>query len=161
MKTKIFLMLVLVPSLWSLPTAIAEEPGHQESHGESNEESHEENVNVGPDKGVTAADEHDGIKLSANAIKNFDLKSLTLTGNFPWEIPVAALLTAGEEVNVYRFRDGFYKRIDFALLSKNANSMKISFKELTKGDAVVISGVGFLRTAELTAFCGASEGHSH
>ncbi|QDK44656.1 hypothetical protein DOM22_05515 [Bdellovibrio sp. ZAP7] len=131
----------------------AEEYGHGERE--------EEGSNVGPDKGITVADEHDGIKLSDEAEKNFELKIMTLIGNASWEVPVSALLTSGEEINIYRVRNGFYKRIDFDLISKNATHMKISSKDLAKGDGVVTSGVGFLRTAELAASGGASEEHGH
>ncbi|MDG0815763.1 hypothetical protein [Bdellovibrio svalbardensis] len=125
-------------------------------------ESHEEvNSSVGPDKGITEADEHDGVKLSSEAIKNFELKTQILSGAAPWEIPSSAILTAGEEVNIYRLRNGFYKRIDFNLISKSGSSLKVNSKDLVKGDAVVMTGVGFLRTAEITAFGGAPEGHSH
>lgn len=136
-----------------------QEHGHGHGHGEG--ESAEENSSVGPDKGITAADEHDGIKLSAEAIKNFDLKTIGLAAGSSWEIPVSAVLTSGEEINIYRLRNGFYKRIDFHVLSKNSTHLKIQSKELLKGDAIVINGVGFLRTAEITAFGGAPEGHSH
>lgn len=135
--------------------------GAEEKEHAHNEEAAEENQNVGPDRGITAADEHEGIKLSAEATKNFDLKTIELSGAAPWEIPSSALLTSGEEINIYRVRSGFYKRIDFNLLSKTATHMKVTSKELMKGDAIVIHGIGFLRTAEITAFGGAPEGHSH
>jgi hypothetical protein len=106
-------------------------------------------------------EENNGIQLSAEAIKNFDLKSLVLTSSGPWDIPNSAVLNSLEEVNVYRLRNGFYKRIDFKLISKAGTSIKIRSDDLIKGDAIVIQGVGFLRTAEITASGGAPEGHSH
>lgn len=141
--------------------AKASHEDQEHGHGHEEGESAEENSSVGPDKGITAADEHDGIKLSAEAIKNFDLKTIGLAAGSSWEIPVSAVLTSGEEINIYRLRNGFYKRIDFHVLSKNSTHLKIQSKELLKGDAIVINGVGFLRTAEITAFGGAPEGHSH
>ncbi|MEK2646329.1 hypothetical protein [Bdellovibrio sp. BCCA] len=122
---------------------------------------HEENASVGPDKGIISFDEHDGFKLSSEAIKNFDLKTVALKGSNPWEVPANAVLYSGEEVNVYRLRDGFYKRIDFDLISKNGSQIKIKSKDLQTGDELVVQGVGFLRTAEIVASGGAPEGHSH
>ncbi|WP_374074666.1 hypothetical protein [Bdellovibrio bacteriovorus] len=125
------------------------------------EEHSEENNSVGPEKGITEFDEHDGFKLSAEAIKNFDLKSLRLKGAGPWEVPNSAILYSGEEINIYRLRDGFYKRIDFVVVSKSASQMKIKSADLKMDDHVVIQGIGFLRTAEIVASGGAPEGHSH
>lgn len=131
------------------------EDGHGHGHGE------EENSSVGVGKGITVADEENGIKLSAEAIKNFELKTVKLQGGGPWTISSSAILYSGEEINIYRLRDGFYKRIDFILLSKESGSVLVKGKELAGGDEVVVHGVGFLRTAELVAFGGAPEGHSH
>lgn len=117
---------------------------------------------VGADKGITAADEHDGIKLSVEATKNFAMKTQKLTSGVQiWEVPSTAILVSGEEVNVYRLRDGFYKRVDFETVSKTAGKFKIKSKDLKGGDDVVISGLGFLRAAELSAFSSGDEGHGH
>ena len=97
------------------------------------------NVNVGPSKGVIAADEHDGFKLSPEALKNFDLKMIKVVDP-SIKIPAAAILYTGEEVNIFRLRDGFFKRID------------ATSKDLKSGDEIVVSGVGFLRIVELAAF---------
>ncbi len=131
--------------------------GHDED-----EHGHEEGGSrVGPDKGILAATEQDGIKLSPEAIKNFELKSKVLVGSGPWTIPSTARLLAGEEVNLFRMRDGFYKRIDFTLHRRNAEELIVSSKELKTGDSIITNGIGFLRIAEITAFGGAPEGHSH
>lgn len=125
------------------------------------DEHSEENNSVGPAKGITTFDEHDGFKLSVEAIKNFDLKSLQLHGAGPWDIPNSATLYSGEEINIYRLRDGFYKRIDFVVVAKGASQMKIISPDLKADDYVVIQGIGFLRTAEIVASGGAPDGHSH
>ena len=77
------------------------------------------------------------------------------------QIPKSAIVTSGAEVNVYRFRDGYYKRIDFARVGQSGNTIMIQSSELNSSDELVISGTSFLRTAELTAFDGAPTGHSH
>lgn len=142
------------------------EKGHEEGeeahdHG-GEEEGHEEGGSrVGPDKGILEASEANGIKLSPEAIKNFELETKALAGSGPWTLPSSARLLAGEEVNLFRVREGFYKRIDFALIKKNGDEISVSSKDLKSGDSIVISGIGFLRIAEITAFGGAPEGHSH
>ena len=76
-------------------------------------------------------------------------------------IPASAILYSGEEINLYRLRAGFYKRIDFRLISKTAKEAKISSPDLKVGDEIVTTGIGFLRAAEIVATGGAPEGHSH
>ncbi len=149
------------------------EEGEAEEHGEHAEESHdhgkehgehgeeEARPSVGPEKGILEANEHDGFKLSPEAIKNFELKVEMLNGSGPWPLPTTALLLSGEERNIYRLREGFYKRIDFTSGPGSAEKMIVQSKDLKPGDEVVIRGLGFLRIAELAAFGGAPEGHSH
>lgn len=143
----LFLSVILLNPAWA-------DEDHSDEHSE-------ENSSVGADKGITAFDEHDGFKLSAEAVKNFDLKSLLLKGAGPWEVPNSATLYSGEEINIYRLRDGFYKRIDFVVVTKGASQMKIKSEDLKADDHVVVQGIGFLRTAEIVASGGAPEGHSH
>lgn len=137
-----------------------EEP---EEHGHGDEHAHgeEENPQVGPNKGILAASEDEGIKLSPEAEKNFEIQKLKITAASSFEIPKDAVVTAGLEVNLYRYRAGFYKRIDFDLLSRSGNKISIRSKDLKSGDEIAITGLGFLRIAEIAAFGGAPEGHSH
>ena len=81
--------------------------------------------------------------------------------NSAFEIPKEAVVTAGLEVNLYRYRDGFYKRIDFEELKRLGNKIQIRSKDLKSGDEIALTGLGFLRIAEIAAFGGAPEGHSH
>lgn len=128
---------------------------------EDNHEGEEQNASVGPDKGIMEAHEDDGFKLSAEAIKNFEIETKKISNSPPWGIPISARLVSGEEINIYRLRQGFYKRIDFTLVSKAGENMNIKSADLKAGDEVVIHGVGLLRAAELVAFGGEPEGHGH
>ena len=132
-----------------------------EGHGHGDEHGEEENPRVGPNKGILAASEDEGIKLSPEAEKNFEIKKFKITAASSFEIPKDAVVTAGLEVNLYRYRDGFYKRIDFDQISRSGNKISIRSKDLKSGDEIAISGLGFLRIAEIAAFGGAPEGHSH
>nr|WP_295903301.1 hypothetical protein [uncultured Bdellovibrio sp.] len=157
---KKILIVVFCVAIYGWTAVASEGHDHEESHEHGGDES-EENASVGPDKGITSFDEHDGFKLSPEALKNFELKTVALKGAVSWEVPASAVLYSGEEVNLYRVREGFYKRIDFDTISKNGSQVKIKSKDLQAGDEVVVQGVGFLRTAEIVASGGAPEGHSH
>ena len=137
--------------------------GESEEHGHGDEHAHgeEENPQVGPKKGILAASEDEGIKLSPEAEKNFEIQKFKVMANGTFEIPKEAVVTAGLEVNLYRYRDGFYKRIDFEELRRSGNKIQIRSKDLRSGDEIAITGLGFLRIAEIAAFGGAPEGHSH
>lgn len=141
------------------------EAGHEESDSDGddheNDKPHDESSIASPEKGIMAANAESGIKLSPEALKNFGLQAITLTTPAPWILPTAAVVYSGREVNLYRLRDGFYKRIDFKLLSKESNGVRVSSADLKGGDSVVTAGLGFLRVAEIAAFGGAPEGHSH
>ncbi|MNL80824.1 hypothetical protein D3C87_2077680 [compost metagenome] len=76
-------------------------------------------------------------------------------------MPESAILHSGEEVNVYRLRDDFFKRIDFNKKSQSGGKISLESKDLKSGDQIVTRGLGFLRIAELSAFGGTPEGHSH
>ncbi len=137
---------------------------HEGEHGEADEHgTHEEEApsNVGPQKGILEANASKGIKLSPEALKNFEIRTLKLIVPGPWTLPSSAKLSAGEEVNIYRVRENYFKRIDFKLLKKTHEQMSIASDELKVGDEIVINGVGFLRIAEIAAFGGAPSGHSH
>lgn len=132
-----------------------------EGHGHGDEHGEEANPQVGPSKGILTASEEEGIKLSPEAEKNFEIQKLKITSANSFEIPKDAVVTAGLEVNLYRYRAGFYKRIDFDQLSRSGNKISIRSKDLKSGDEIAITGLGFLRIAEIAAFGGAPEGHSH
>lgn len=136
---------------------VEEEKGH--AHGEEEEE--EAPSSVGPEKGILEANESSGIKLSPEAIRNFEIKTQKITGSGPWTFPSSARFQSGEEENLYRLRDGFFKRVDFKHSERGPLQFTAGSKYLKDGDEVVVGGIGFLRIAELAAFGGAPEGHSH
>ncbi len=145
-----------------------EEHEHEHEEGakdhveeEGHEDHEEENSKIGPEKGILEVNEESGFKLSPEALKNFEIKTQKLSSQGPWELPLSARLLSQEEVNLFRVREGFFKRIDFNLLSKSQTTMKITSADLKDGDEIVINGIGFLRIAEITASGGAPEGHSH
>jgi Ni/Co efflux regulator RcnB len=137
------------------------EEGHEDSHDHSDGDHAEaESSQTGPEKGILAASADNGIKLSPEAEKHFEIRKMKVTTG-TMEIPRSAVVTAGLEVNVFRFRDGYYKRIDFVQLKKSVRTITLQSRDLKVGDEVALTGLGFLRTAEIAAFGGAPEGHSH
>lgn len=144
----------------------AQEGEKEESHAHEGEEGHEhgeeeEGGNVGPDKGILEVNERFGFKLSPEALKNFELQFMKLNGDGPWSVNNSALVHAGEEVNVFRRRNGFFKRVDFETSKKGGASLTIDSDDLREGDEIVTSGLGFLRIAELASSGGIAHGHSH
>lgn len=142
-----------------------EEDGHahdeKDEHGHGDEEEHGGASNVGPDKGVTHADEKLGIRLSPEAQKSFDLRFVTVAEQSQIWLPKSAVLRSLEEVNLYRLRDQYLKTIDFQIVSSEENRILVTSKDLKAGDSILVQGVNFVRTAELDAFAGESAGHSH
>lgn len=138
----------------------SEEQGHDDHKGEDEAES-EANAQVGPEKGILEADKEKGFKLSPEAEANFQVKKIKVSSSATVELPTSAISTSTTEVNVYRFRAGFYKRIDFIQISKGQGRIIIKSQDIRQGDEIAISGLGFLRVSEIAAFDGAPEGHSH
>ncbi len=140
---------------------------HKESgdgHGHDKDDGHghgEENRAVGPEKGITQADESLGFKLSEQAIKNFGITTQDVRGPGTLTLPRASIFFGLQERNIFRVRSGFYKRIDFVTVSKSFSQFTISVKDLKPGDKIVLTGLGFLRIAEIAAFGGIGEGHAH
>lgn len=134
---------------------------HDEEHNKQDHHEEIQNSQVGPNKGILVVSEEEGIKLSPEAEKNFDLKKLQVGSGNLLVVPKTAIVKTGLEVNIYRYREGFYRRIDFEILKKIEDKVQVRSKDLKNGDQVVITGLGFLRIAELAAFGGAVEGHSH
>jgi hypothetical protein len=135
--------------------------GHDDEHGEDERGHGDENAQIGADKGILEADKDKGFKMSPEAEANFKVKKIKVQSADGIEIPKKALVTSTIEVNVYRYREGFYKRIDFDTISKNTTTLKIKSKDLKQGDEIATTGLGFLRVTEIAAFDGAPEGHSH
>lgn len=143
------------------PSSGHDEHGHSEGHEHGEDEHSEGGENIGPEKGILEANEEKGFSLSAEAKKNFEITSVALKGQGPWTIPSSARLLAAEEVNIFRVRDGFFKRVDFSARPTSFDQLSVTSPDLKPGDEIVVTGVGFLRIAELAAFGGVAHGHSH
>ena len=112
-------------------------------------------------KGVLAASEEEGLRLASEPLATFGIKTLALEGAGPWRVPASARLFSLEEVNLYRQRDGFFRRIDFIEVQREGESLLIRSGALRAGDAVATEGIGYLRLIELNALGGEPAGHAH
>lgn len=143
----------------------AEKEHKEEKHAEHKEEKHEGHdeheegeSKIGHGKGIEAASEESGIKLSPQAIKTFEVTTQKVM-KLPITLPEKAFLFLADDVEIYRLRDGFFKRIDFKKI--NNKQLLVTSDDLAVGDEIVTGGVSFIRIAEIAAFGGAPEGHSH
>lgn len=109
-----------------------------------------EGANFGPDKGVTTVSEENGFKLSAESVKTFALgyAQVTSSGSL-YQLPNSAFVFTGADVSVYRFRDGWLKRVDVQMAKKGPSLSLVNTKGLKSGDQVVSQGVSWVRVAEL------------
>jgi hypothetical protein len=169
-KIKLTLIISLAYAMTAFPTKAASETKakveieeHGEEHGEhgDHESSAEENPSVGPGKGIVAVDEHLGFKLSDAAFKKFKVTTTPAIIGASMTLPKSAIFYGLQERNLFRIRKGFFKRVDFDLKSKSASQVTVLSNELEPGDLIVVTGIGFLRIAEIASTGGGAVGHSH
>lgn len=166
MKTVLFFSLLLS----SLGLLGGEGHGHKENHKEDyKQDRKEDHKTAHKDEHDDHGDEHgehneeasaDGFKLNEKSTKKFGIQTLEVKDT-TLEVPREAIFKGLSEVNVYRLREGLYKRVDFKTIENKKETLKISSAELKTGDRVVVGGVGFLRIAEIAASGGISDSHSH
>ncbi|RZA09593.1 MAG: hypothetical protein EOP11_01190 [Proteobacteria bacterium] len=124
--------------------AFADPPGAKELH------AHEEEGPSGQ-----------GFTLSPAALLSFGVQTQALKGPGPFSIPAEARLYSGEEVNLFRLREGRWERVDFETVKTEGSSLRIASRSLRSGDEIAVTGLGFLRVAEIAASGEAPAGHSH
>jgi hypothetical protein len=135
-----------------------EEKESGDEHGHGHEE---ESNNIGPNKGVTAANESMGFVLKEKVESNFSIQKQKLTDKGPFAVPTKALLHSGLEKQVFRYRDKYWKAVDVKIIKKEAKTSTIASKDLAAGDSIAVTGVGFLKIIEQSVFGPAIEGHVH
>lgn len=150
-----------------LPASDLSAEKHDEgAHEHSNEkglgaQEEEENGSVGKDKGILELHRDGGLKLSPEAYKNFEIQTSALRGESKglFEIPQSALLQSQGGNYVYRYKDGFFKKMSVRLVKRSQTSAVVGCEELKRDDSIVTNGVAFLRAAELDISGGIP--HSH
>lgn len=134
--------------------------GHAEEH---NEEEADISPNVGDRFAVTEASHEDGFKLSNTATANLGIETQAVLGDGRLRFPKSSLVAFKDKTAVYRFREGWYKRIEGVVRNEDGDMVFVpnSKESFKAGDRVVVSGVPLLRVTELDVFSGAGEGHAH
>lgn len=132
--------------------------GHADE-GEGHGDEEEESSAVGPNKGITEKSK-EGIKLSAAAWKLMGVDTSKISSKII-EINYEALVEIKSEKSIYRIRNSWIKKSPIKVLKKTGDKLLIEIEDFREGDLLVISGIGFIRTAELVAEQGAASGHSH
>jgi hypothetical protein len=136
------------------------ESGSSEALAKKDDEA-ESAAKIGKDYGIESFDPLTGFSLSSEARKNFDVDPRAIEGNGPWAMPSGAIVTSGLEENLYRLRDGKFKRIDFELLQKvGSDQVSIKSKFLKAGDSICTKNLGFLRIVEIAASGDGSSEHA-
>lgn len=131
-----------------------EEHGDHAEAGEHGEHG-EGAASVGPDKGILEKGPL-GFRLSPEALKTIGPKTAPYSAA---AIPCEAVVSVKDGKFVFRSRDGWFKKVPIAVLSKTNGSCSVRTEELKSGDQIVTSQSGFLRIAEVLLEEGAS--HSH
>lgn len=122
---------------------------HHDDHGHGHGHGHGEE-RVGEGKAISAVDEHDGFKLSAEATKRLKIRTRPYMGSFVG-LSDSSYVTVRKERALYRLRNGFYKLID-------EHDFKAEFKD---GDEIVVSGVELLRISDIFSTDKSEYGHAH
>ena len=118
--------------------------------------------NVGPGKGIESYDEHDGMKLSKEAIKQFKIESNSLPSGTSWTLPKTAVVFSLAQTFIFKESDRVFQKVKVDVKPKDSLNVTISAKNLKAGDLVVVKGVPFLRVAEIDVTAGGEEDeHGH
>lgn len=158
-RSRRMVALLILPFLVVSGAILSQETATGKQDGEHHDEE-AESSSVGPEKGILEFHEDEGFKLAPEAMKSFGISVADpkpLKGSFA--LRPSSLLEAQGGKFVYRARAGFFKRIPVDIDKKGSDVLVVRSPELGAGDKVVVSGVPFLRTAELDATGGTPHGH--
>lgn len=114
---------------------------------------------IGPDKGITERKD-ESFKLSPEAIKTLEVEVKPYGGG-TLIIDRKAIVFTKNDTSIFRMRDGWFERIDVKIVQKMGGRYLVTSEQLKNGDQYAVSGVNFLRIAELSTEEGAEQGHAH
>jgi hypothetical protein len=114
----------------------------------------ESNVRAGSHLAVEAANLTSGFRLNEKAKKNIGVVHQPL-GSSPYTLPASCLVYFGDQVGVYRFRQGWFKLVSISIDKKGpGNSVTFSGGAFQAGDEVAVQGAALLRVTEMDVFGG-------
>jgi len=97
---------------------------------------------------VSAFSKEDGFKLTKKAIKNLDVKFMSLGSASKWKVPSSSIVRIKNSIGVYRRYDGWITLVLVDILKKEKESFVIKSVDLQEGDGVATSAVKFLRMTD-------------
>lgn len=115
----------------------------------------EMSAQIGPDKGITEK-KGEQFKLSPEATKTMELEFKDYSGG-SFTLDRKAIVFSKGEKDIFKVHEGWYERVPVKVISRSENTYTLTSASLVVGDKIVISGVGFLRIAEISSEQG--EGH--
>ena len=113
--------------------------------------------------GITYFNDEEGeFSLKENVIKNFELKTTVLSSiNNIFNVPNTALVKSLKKTSIFLLSDGKFRDVEVQIISQNNDRTSIQLKKTYQSINVVIKGVNFLKTIQLSLEEGPSEGHGH
>ena len=72
-------------------------------------------------------------------------------------VPLQSLVYFRDNVGVYRYRDGWLKLIEVAILEKSDHSAHVRSFEISPGDQILTQGAPLVRAADLDVFSSEKE----
>ncbi len=114
---------------------------------------------VGPDKGILEKKE-EKFRLAPEAIKTMEIETKPYSGGSV-TVDRKSIVFAKSEKSIFRVHEGWFERIPIKVISRDSNTYTLTAELLVAGDQIVISGIGFLRIAEIFAEEGDEQSHAH
>jgi len=154
----------------------AHEESHQDAepkdshspHGENGHEEHAEDdhhARFENGKAITAADEHRGIQLSAEAREALGITVVPLSRyrlqGARFRVPVQSLIEFRDKHAIFIHQDGWYRFIPVSPTGHTSNRITVVLKSGDSSGALVVKGAPLLRLAHVVAFDAASVKHTH
>ncbi|MEI7973143.1 MAG: hypothetical protein WCH11_02115 [Bdellovibrio sp.] len=109
---------------------------------------------VGPDKGVIAVGSESRFKIHEKARQFLKIESRGLDSRVQehW-IEEESLLRIGADLGVYLQRDGWIQKIKVEKIgTSKSKQVRVRITGLKEGDQLLVTGVAFVRSAEIDAF---------
>lgn len=148
------------------------EKAHKDEHGHGHGDEHghgEGESKFGPGKAILAVEE-DGerFQLSAESIQFLNIQFAGVetledkkAKSILFKVPKASVAYFQAETALYKRKGEWIEEVPIEIIKKETASVLVRAKTLSPGDQIAVSGVNFLRTAQLEASGQGGEGHAH
>jgi len=132
--------------------------GKHDDHGESEEHGEERELPAG----ITSFDEHEGFSLSPEALKNFEISTeSTPIQKLEISLPTSAIVRSLRDTSVFIKVGNKFRPFNVDVASYTKDTTLVKLKSLPNGAVVVLTGVNFLKTIQLSLEEDPSQGHGH